>query len=347
MYNYRIKLVPYILCSKLTLKNLILWLHSKDHSMLDIIDIKKRYPKTQALNGVSLSVKQGQIVSLLARNGAGKSTLISIIAGLLDADEGDIAINQQHRSGKLFPRHIQQTIGLAGQDSGIYPGLSVYDNFLFFCELYGIPRKQRQQRIQEITRLLELSELLNRNGNELSGGERRRLHMGYALLHRPKVLLLDEPTVGADPQARNAILAAVKTIANEGTAILYTSHYLPEIEALEADIVIMEKGHVLERGTQQELIQRHADNALMVEFTDGIASIAVEKLPGSHCISDNSLKIPQATPSFASTFTPVSLIQSLGELGDHVCSIRQQTSTLENIFYPSLIKVLLTHPSNN
>ena len=132
------------------------------------------------------------------------------------------------------------------------------ENLNFFADLHGVPRKLRGVRVFEIAELLGLCPLLGRKGHELSGGQKRRLHTGAALLHKPKLLLLDEPTVGADPQARNAILKAVRQLAEEGTSVIYTSHYLPEIETLEARLIVMEQGEVIEQGEQQELLEKYS-----------------------------------------------------------------------------------------
>jgi ABC-2 type transport system ATP-binding protein len=304
--------------------------------MLKLVGIEKDYPNTRALDGVSFDVAAGQIMALLARNGAGKSTLVSIIAGLLQADNGEVWINGEQRIGKQLSSANQRRIGIAGQETGIYPELTVAENLCFFAQLYGVPRREQQQRLQEVAALLGLTELLGRRGNQLSGGEKRRLHTGAALMHKPSLLLLDEPTVGADPQARNEILDAVKALANEGTAVIYTSHYFPEIEALGADITVMHKGRLLEQGTQQELLQRHGDTSVIIEFGTEVASEAARQL------------YPQQGPEEAASFCPTPhqlrldshlaalplprLMALLGGLSDSIVNLERQTANLEQAF---------------
>ncbi|BFM15930.1 linearmycin resistance ATP-binding protein LnrL [Maricurvus nonylphenolicus] len=304
--------------------------------MLKLVEIEKDYPNTRALDGVSFNVEAGQIMALLARNGAGKSTLVSIVAGLLQTDSGEVWINGEQRIGKKLSSANQRRIGIAGQETGIYPELTVADNLRFFAQLYGVPRREQQMRMQEVAALLGLGDLLDRRGNQLSGGEKRRLHTGAALMHKPSLLLLDEPTVGADPQARNEILDAVKALANDGTAVIYTSHYFPEIEVLGADITVMHKGRLLEQGTQQELLQRHGDTSVIIEFGAEVASQAARQLypqqgatdAESFCPTPNRLRLDR---SLAVLPLP-RLMELLGGLSDSIVNLERQTANLEQAF---------------
>lgn len=302
--------------------------------MLKLVDIEKTYTSanaiTKALNGVSFEVAEGQIMALLARNGAGKSTLISIIAGLLSADHGEIWINGEKRKGKKLDQRSQRLIGIAGQDTGIYPELSILENLRFFADLYGVPRREHNTRIQEVAALLGLTELLQRRGNQLSGGEKRRLHTGAALIHRPKLLLLDEPTVGADPHARNEILNTVKTLAARGTAVIYTSHYFPEIEALDADITVMDKGQLLAQGSRDSLLERYGQQAITIEFSEAVAieaATVVRPTQSGEVKSPyvlqlqqtDSLRIPQ-------------LLSLLEQWADKIINLSSHSADLEQVF---------------
>lgn len=224
-------------------------------AMLQARSVQKSYGQVDALRGVDLSVESGQIVALLGRNGAGKTTLVSIIAGLLSADAGTVEVDGINSA--TDPDAVARRLGIAPQETGIYRVLSVRDNLTLFADLAAVPRRQRTSRVEDVAEQLGLTHLLDRKGSELSGGEARRLHTACALVHQPRLLLLDEPTVGADIATRQQLISSVRDLAAAGAAVVYTTHYLPEVEALEADIVIIHEGEILDRGTQAELIDRH------------------------------------------------------------------------------------------
>jgi len=221
-------------------------------------DVVKRYGPRVALDGVSLSVPSGSIVALLGPNGAGKSTLVGIACGLLAPDAGTV--------------RVSGPVGVAFQEIGIYPSLTVRENLWAFADVHGVPRRW-------VDRLLEpfvLSALADRVAGRLSGGEQRRLHAAIALVHSPRVVLLDEPTAGADASTRAAILDAVRGLAHDGAAVLYTTHYLPEVEALGAGVAVLEAGRVIAAGTVASLSARAA-GTLELTFGDG----RVERRPGT------------------------------------------------------------------
>ena len=300
--------------------------------MLELINIEKHYPNTVALDNVSLSLQPGQIMALLARNGAGKTTLVSIIAGLLAADKGQVIINGEVRQGKKLSQSNQKLIGFVSQDTGIYPELSVAENLQFFARLHAVPQRKIPQRISEVGETFGLTPLLKRQGYQLSGGEKRRLHTAAALLHKPQLVLLDEPTVGADPQARNAILAGVKSLADNGTAIIYTSHYFPEIETLNAGITVMDKGKILDQGQQHQLLQRYGENTITIEFNQHIAHQAALRFKSSVCLAPNILKLPviDSVPPL-----PV-LLDKLADMTNSIVNIEQHNANLEQAFFSIL-----------
>jgi ABC-2 type transport system ATP-binding protein len=213
--------------------------------------IVKRYGDRTALDGVDLEVAPGEVCALLGPNGAGKSTLVAVTCGLLKPDAGTVVVPGRP--------------GVAFQEIGIYPSLTVRENLWAFAELHGVSRKRAERVIEPFV----LDALADRPAGRLSGGEQRRLHAAIALVHRPRLVLLDEPTAGADTQTRSAILAAVKASAGEGTAIVYTTHYLPEVEELDAGVALLEAGRMIATGTVGELVARHAESVLEVTFADG------------------------------------------------------------------------------
>ena len=229
---------------------------------LDVREIRKSYGTHEVLRGVDLRVEPGQILGLLGRNGAGKSTLITILCGLRRADSGTASICG-HRPTSADAARL---IGYAPQELGIYPDLSVAQNLAAFGELHGLGRREAASRAGEVMELLGLTEKRGQRASHLSGGQQRRLHAGMAIMHRPRLVFMDEPTVGADVEARSQILRAVRQLADEGAAVVYTSHYLAEFEELGSDIAILNEGRVVARGTLEEIIAGHGRAEVTLEF---------------------------------------------------------------------------------
>ena len=236
---------------------------SQPHSpTLEAQGIYKSYGTHKVLRGVDLRVEPGQILGLLGRNGAGKSTLITILCGLKRADAGGVRI-----CGKNPAAHnIGQLLGYAPQELGIYPDLSVTQNLTAFGELHGLGRREAVVRAGEVMELLGLSEKQGQRASHLSGGQQRRLHAGMAIMHRPRLIFMDEPTVGADVEARSQILSAVRQLADEGAAVVYTSHYLAEFEELGSDIAILSEGRIVARGSLEDIISAHGSAEVTLTF---------------------------------------------------------------------------------
>ena len=231
--------------------------------------IRKSYGTHEVLRGVDLRVEPGQILGLLGRNGAGKSTLITILCGLRRADSGSIDICG-HRPSSADAARL---IGYAPQELGIYPDLSVAQNLAAFGELHGLGRREAASRAGEVLEFLGLSEKSGQRASHLSGGQQRRLHAGMAIMHRPRLVFMDEPTVGADVEARSQILHAVRQLADEGAAVVYTSHYLAEFEELGSDIAVLNEGRIVASGTLEEIIAGHGRAEVTLEFDRPIPSI--------------------------------------------------------------------------
>ena len=236
---------------------------------LEVREVRKSYGTHEVLRGVDLRVEPGQILGLLGRNGAGKSTLITILCGLRQADSGSISICGHRPSSAA----ASQSIGYAPQELGIYPDLSVAQNLAAFGKLHGLGRREAASRAGEVMDLLGLSEKSGQRASHLSGGQQRRLHAGMAIMHRPRLVFMDEPTVGADVEARSQILRAVRRLADEGAAVVYTSHYLAEFEELGSDIAILNEGRIVASGTLEDIIAGHGCAEVTLEFDRPVPSI--------------------------------------------------------------------------
>lgn len=243
---------------------------SHPHSpALDARGIRKSYGSHEVLRGVDLRVEPGQVLGLLGRNGAGKSTLITILCGLRRADSGTATICGHSPASAEAAR----SIGYAPQELGIYPDLSVAQNLAAFGELHGLSRREATSRAGEVMELLGLTEKRGQRASHLSGGQQRRLHAGMAIMHRPRLVFMDEPTVGADVEARSQILRTVRQLADDGAAVVYTSHYLAEFEELGSDIAILNEGRIVASGTLEEIVSQHARAEVTLEFDRPIPSI--------------------------------------------------------------------------
>lgn len=236
--------------------------------MLSIRGLTKAYGDVVALRGVSLDVAAGSIVGLLGPNGAGKTTIVSIVAGLRRPDAGTVTVNGIDVVAR--PEQVRRMVGLAPQELGVYPTVTVRENLVLLGELAGLRGRRLAQRIDEVATALLLSGLLGRLVRTLSGGEKRRLHTAMALLHRPPLLLLDEPTAGADVHTRANLVQVVRDLAAEGSAVLYSTHYLPEVEDLQADVALVLDGRVIATGALKDLIAAHGAAAVELTF-DGPA----------------------------------------------------------------------------
>ena len=225
--------------------------------MIEIRDLRFRYPGAarDALTSLTLSVRDGSLFGLLGPNGSGKTTLISLLTGLLEAGTGSLRIG-----GETLPEGLaaaQAMSALVPQDYAFYPRLSVMENLRFFGGALCLGGSDLASRIGEAVAIAGLESFADTRAEHLSGGLKRRLNLAIGLLNRPRLLLLDEPTVGIDPQSRQFILAAIKRLNAEGATVLYTSHYMDEVQQLCDQIGVLDEGRLLAQGSLDELLRSH------------------------------------------------------------------------------------------
>jgi ABC-2 type transport system ATP-binding protein len=234
--------------------------------MLDAVGMTKHYGGTTALDGFGLAIQPGEIVGLVGHNGAGKTTFVEIVAGLTRPDAGRVLVGGVDVATR--PARVRSWIGLAPQEIGLYLSLTVRENLRLFGGLAGQHGLSLRAAIAETSESLGLDDVLDRRVGLLSGGQRRRTQAATALIHRPRLLLLDEPTAGADPGTRQSLLALVRERADAGAAVCYTTHYLPELSELAASIAVVSHGRVIARGTQDDLLAE-IPAELRVTLSDG------------------------------------------------------------------------------
>jgi ABC-2 type transport system ATP-binding protein len=257
--------------------------------MIQVEGLKKSFGGREVVRGVSFAVEKGESFGLLGPNGAGKSTTISMICGLLTIDSGDVRVGGL--SVKEQAVRVKQKIGVVPQEIALYPTLSARENLLFWGRMYGLNGAEVKKRAAEVLEIVGLCDRAKDPVGSFSGGMKRRINIGAALMHKPELLIMDEPTVGIDPQSRHHILETVKELNREGMTVLYTSHYMEEVEYLCERLAIIDHGQVIAMGTKQELCNRLTGGALIkltaAEVTPelssrlsdvpGVQQVAVEK----------------------------------------------------------------------
>lgn len=228
--------------------------------ILKVRDLEKNYGERKAVKGISFSVKAGEILGFLGPNGAGKSTSINMISTVVAHDKGSIFFND--KEVKTSKNYLKQNLGVVPQDIAVFNDLSAYDNVKFFCGLYGYSGKELRKNVEEALNFVGLWDRRKDMPPQFSGGMKRRLNIACAIAHKPKLLIMDEPTVGIDPQSRNNILETVKKLNDNGTTVIYTSHYMEEVESICTKIIIMDEGAIIEEGTKEELKSKFSDENL-------------------------------------------------------------------------------------
>ncbi|MGB8955526.1 MAG: ABC transporter ATP-binding protein [Tumebacillaceae bacterium] len=242
--------------------------------MIQVQELKKRYGERDVVRGVTFEVEKGESFGLLGPNGAGKSTSIGMICGLVQPDAGDVLVDGI--SIRKNPAGAKRKIGLVPQDIALYPTMSARENLLFWGQMYGLSGAELKKRGDEVLDIVGLRDRAKDAVGTFSGGMKRRINIGAALMHRPQLLIMDEPTVGIDPQSRNHILETVKELSADGMTVIYTSHYMEEVEYLCERVAIVDHGQLIALGTKQELCNRLTGGSFIklsvAEETAGLAS---------------------------------------------------------------------------
>ncbi|MCI8654806.1 MAG: ABC transporter ATP-binding protein [Clostridia bacterium] len=220
-------------------------------NIIEVKDLTKEYKQLKAVDNLSFEVHEGEILGLLGPNGSGKTTTINCILSLLNFSKGSIKIFEKEMKPNAYD--IKRNIGVVFQDVSVFEELNVYDNIDYFCGLYIKDKETRKKYIEEAISLVGLEEFKKFYPKQLSGGLLRRLNIACGIAHKPKLIFLDEPTVAVDPQSRNNILDGIKTLREKGATIVYTTHYMEEVEILCDRIIILDKGRIIASGTADEL----------------------------------------------------------------------------------------------
>jgi ABC-2 type transport system ATP-binding protein len=298
---------------------------------IEVDCLYKSFGDFQAVQGATFSARAGEVLSLLGPNGAGKSTTISMLSGLLAPTDGDACI--MGFSVTKQPELAKASLGVVPQDIALYPDLSARENLVFWGKMYGLRGAPLKARVDEVLEIIGLTDRQKDHVGKFSGGMKRRVNIGAALLHKPAVVIMDEPTVGIDPQSRRHILDNVKELNQQGMTVLYTTHYMEEAAELSHHIAIMDKGKVIAYGTHDELIkmvgeQTRIDVTLNVEAenlldawraTEGVARIDALDGKVTALVDDSNRVLPR-------------LFDAASKHGARITSVDIQEPNLETVF---------------
>jgi ABC-2 type transport system ATP-binding protein len=299
--------------------------------VLEAVGLRKRFGDLTAVDDVSFSIAPGETFGLLGPNGAGKTTTISMVSGLLHADAGEVRVDGEvMTTTTLEPK---RKVGLVPQEVAIYPDLSARENLRFFGRLYEMSGPELGRRVDEVLAVIGLADRADDRTREYSGGMRRRLNIGIGLLHRPTLLILDEPTVGVDPQSRNAILESVEQLSAEGMAVLYTTHYMEEAERLCDRVAIIDEGRIRAEGTRRRLVELVGEQGRVRIETSGRASVVEDRLRGLEGVTgvsstDGSLEL--LTGDAGAVLAPALAV--LADGGVAVSAVTIEEPDLEAVF---------------
>ena len=301
-------------------------------ALLEVKELSKSYGNIKAVGGISFEIQKGEIFGLLGPNGAGKTTTISMLSCLLKSDSGDALVD-----GKSILKEsmeVKKRIGVVPQDVSLYPTLSAQENLVFFGEMYGLTGSKLREKVDEVLEIVGLKDRRKEAINKYSGGMKRRINIAVGLLPSPKLLILDEPTVGVDPQSRTNILETLKELNKEGLTILYTSHYMEEVEFLCHRIAIMDLGKIIAIGSLNELRLLVGERDLLrISTANEISKDLVEtvkKIPdvSEARVLDESIEI---LTLHGRKLLP-QIIEIFGDTGVKIKSVEVKEPNLESVF---------------
>ncbi len=299
--------------------------------ILEISNLVKRYGDFLAVDNVDLSIKKGEIFGLLGPNGAGKTTLLNTIIGMTKVNSGEIKVfDKNFKDAEMY---IKSEIGIVPQEIALYNDLNTYENVSFFGKLYGLKGSLLKERVKEALDFTGLWDRKKDSPKKFSGGMKRRLNIACALVHHPNLIIMDEPTVGIDPQSRNHILKSVKKLNEMGTTVIYTSHYMEEVETLCTNIAIMDQGRIIAKGTKEELKDLVAvEEKVTIKISKPSYTLVdnIKKTPGvDNCIlGSNELTIISKIKSNNIN----KIVDTIVQTGSIIEGIHMEKMTLEDVF---------------
>ncbi|MBU4440150.1 MAG: ABC transporter ATP-binding protein [Acetobacterium sp.] len=301
------------------------------NAIVSVNQLKKSYDQKQVVREISFAVQKGEILCLLGPNGAGKSTTINMLCGILGYDGGEMYYRGEKINSCL--NRFKRNLGVVPQDLAIYEDLSAEQNVRFFASLYGLKGRELEEKVSKALNFSGLQESRKDRAKTFSGGMKRRLNIACAIAHEPELLIMDEPTVGIDPQSRNHILGAIKKLSQHGMTILYTTHYMEEVEEISTRILIMDSGTIIAEGTKESLKEDIFDERqfiMEIEEDQGLNVDAFYKIEGIKKVEKQAQTL---------TITTLKNIENLDKIIALVITSKTKirnlfcrTASLENVF---------------
>jgi len=298
---------------------------------IEINNLQKSFGDLKAVDGVSFAVQEGEIFSLLGPNGAGKTTTLSMLSTLLRPDDGDALV--LGHSIRSEPMKVKESLGVVPQEIALYEDLSARENLVFWGKMYGLRGTALKNRVDEVLETIGLTDRQKGRISKFSGGMKRRVNIGVALLHKPRVIYMDEPTVGIDPQSRRSILDSVVSLKDQGMTVLYTTHYMEEAQELSDHIAIMDNGKVIAAGTPDELVKLVGQSDRITLTINSESSRVLEQwraTPGVQNISEEDGKLTLLVDD--SNRVLPRLFDAAAASGIRITSVEIQVPNLESVF---------------
>ncbi len=303
------------------------------NAILQLNQLIRQFGEAWAVKGISFEIGEGEIFSLLGPNGAGKTTTISMLSTLLTPTKGDATIGGYSITKR--PNEVRKIIGIVPQEIALYDELTAQENLNFWGQLYGLSGSQLKTRVSEALEHIGLADKAKQRVSTFSGGMKRRVNIAAGLLHRPRVLFMDEPTVGVDPQSRRAILDMVKNLNKQGMTVLYTTHYMEEAEELSNRIGIMDHGELIAIGTLNELIRQiEQSEILQLQFGEDVNTTpiaqAIRQMKDVKRVDTTDRAILVMVPNAAVMIAPV--VAKVSETGARIKALEVKEPNLEAVF---------------
>lgn len=298
--------------------------------VVEVRNLVKRYGEKLAVDNMNLKVNEGEILGLLGPNGAGKTTLINAIIGVTDVQSGEILIFDKEI--KKHPMEIKQNIGVVPQNLALYNEFTAIENVTYFAQLYGLKGSDLKQKVKEALEFTNLWDRRNDYPKKYSGGMQRRLNIACSIAHKPKLIIMDEPTVGIDPQSRNHILESIRTLNEMGSTIIYTSHYMEEVEALCNRVAIMDNGRLLAEGTKERLSELVQEEQIANITINQPSFTLTEAVKGIFEVKECTLSGNTMTVVLDKSIGISKVINAINQNGGVITKINMEEATLEDVF---------------